>query len=173
MTVDISEPGSDKKPGNRRTLSESDVRFGQGQVSQSRIEFAPNISSMTGASGTSGEICSQKRSHSLPHRYKTRSRNLSLTPTASPTSRPLRQPCYSPDEFHRGIQAMQSWFRNLDDSQRTLALQSITVRTTFLTARFILLIRRDFLKTTKLLQCSKPKLRNSTCKSSSGIKSKL
>ena len=49
MTVDISEPGSDKKPGNRRTLSESDVRFGQGQVSQSRIEFAPNISSsMTG-----------------------------------------------------------------------------------------------------------------------------
>jgi len=125
MTVDISEPGSDKKPGNRRTLSESDVRFGQGQVSQSRIEFAPNISSsMTGASGTSGEICSQKRSHSLPHRYKTR--NLSLTPTASPTSRPLRQPCYSPDEFHRGIQAMQSWFRNLDDSQRTLALQSIT-----------------------------------------------
>ena len=102
-----------------------------------------------------------------------KSRNLSLTPTASPTSRPLRQPCYSPDEFHRGIQAMQSWFRNLDDSQRTLALQSITVRTTFLTARFILLIRRDFLKTTKLLQCSKPKLRNSTCKSSSGIKSKL
>ena len=65
-----------------------------------------------------------------------KSRNLSLTPTASPTSRPLRQPCYSPDEFHRGIQAMQSWFRNLDDSQRTLALQSITVRTTFLTARF-------------------------------------
>ena len=59
-----------------------------------------------------------------------KSRNLSLTPTASPTSRPLRQPCYSPDEFHRGIQAMQSWFRNLDDSQRTLALQSITVRTT-------------------------------------------
>ena len=48
MTVDISEPGSDKKPGNRRTLSESDVRFGQGQVSQTRIEFAPNISSMTG-----------------------------------------------------------------------------------------------------------------------------
>ena len=48
MTVDISEPGSDKKPGNRRTLSESDVRFGHGQVSQSRIEFAPNISSMTG-----------------------------------------------------------------------------------------------------------------------------
>ena len=48
MTVDISEPGNEKKPGNRRTLSESDVRFGQGQVSQSRIEFAPNISSMTG-----------------------------------------------------------------------------------------------------------------------------
>ena len=66
-----------------------------------------------------------------------KSRNLSLTPTASPTSRPLRQPCYSPDEFHRGIQAMQSWFRNLDDSQRTLALQSITVRTTFLTSRFL------------------------------------
>ena len=48
MTVEISEPGIDKKPGNRRTLSESDVRFGQGQVSQTRIEFAPNISSMTG-----------------------------------------------------------------------------------------------------------------------------
>ena len=75
----------------------------------------------------SSDFCSQKRSHSLPHRYK--SRNLSLTPTSTPTShsRPLRQPCYSPDEFHRGIQAMQSWFRNLDDNQRTLALQSITV----------------------------------------------
>ena len=49
MTVDNSEVESDKKPGNRRTLSESDVRFGQEQVTQSRIEFAPNMSSaMTG-----------------------------------------------------------------------------------------------------------------------------
>ena len=124
MTIDTSEVESDKKPGNRRTLSESDVRLGHGQVPKSRLETASNFSSVPMTSSGTGEFCSQKRSHSLPHRYK--SRNLSLTPS-SPSSRPLRQPCYSPDEFHRGIQAMQSWFRNLDDNQRTLALQSITV----------------------------------------------
>ena len=33
----------------------------------------------------------------------------------------------SPQEFRRGIQVMKSWFHNLNDNQRTLALQNIAV----------------------------------------------
>lgn len=87
---------------NRRTLSESELY-------QDEL-YGPN---------------SQKRSHSLPHRYKIPRNNF---PNFSAQSSPnIRRVCYSPDEFKRGIQAMQTWFRNLDDNQRSLALQSITV----------------------------------------------
>ena len=45
----------------------------------------------------------------------------------SGTATPTRQKSVSPQEFRRGIQAMQSWFHNLNDNQRTLALQNIAV----------------------------------------------
>ena len=40
---------------------------------------------------------------------------------------PTRQKSVSPQEFRRGIQVMKSWFHNLNDNQRTLALQNIAV----------------------------------------------
>ena len=40
---------------------------------------------------------------------------------------PSKQKSVSPQEFRRGIQAMKSWFHNLNDNQRTLALQNIAV----------------------------------------------
>ena len=91
---------AEKENPNRRTLSESELN-----VIPEEEPFQP------------------KRCHSLPHRYKPTS-NLSYSPKTSPKTRPK---CYTPEEFRRGIQALQSWFRNLDDNQRTLAFHSITV----------------------------------------------
>ena len=120
MTIDKSDHVN---PRNRRTMSESDVRQNFSEIS--------NFSNFLPLNSTNHDQHlrqdQQQRSHSLPHRYK--NRTFSLTPTSSPASRStLRSTIYSPDEFRRGVQAMQSWFRSLDDNQRTLAFQSITVR---------------------------------------------
>ena len=48
MTIDTSENESDSKPGNRRTMSESDVRIGHGQVPKLRIELGSNSISFSG-----------------------------------------------------------------------------------------------------------------------------
>lgn len=119
MTIENyqDENDNEKSKKNRRTLSESDVRFDENLKTLSPICEERLISS---------PIQVQKRSHSLPHRYKSRNNQTSTTSPLLLRSRPL---IYSPDEFRRGIQAMQSWFRNLDDNQRTLALQNITVIT--------------------------------------------
>ena len=130
MTIDSAESETASKR-NRRTLSESDVRLNEVNCISN---FSKNFSFPRKSTSESVYINDndshqiQKRSHSLPHRYK--SGVLTLTPTASPSSRAssLRSTCYTPEEFRRGIQAMQSWFRSLDDNQRTLAFQSITVR---------------------------------------------
>ena len=89
------------KNKNRRTLSESELNV----IPEEEETFQP------------------KRCHSLPHRYKPN--NLSFS---SPKSSQRRPKSYTPEEFRRGMLALQSWFRNLDDNQRTLALHSITVR---------------------------------------------
>ena len=93
-----AEKGKNK---NRRTLSESELNV----IPEEEETFQP------------------KRCHSLPHRYKPN--NLSFS---SPKSSQRRPKSYTPEEFRRGMLALQSWFRNLDDNQRTLALHSITVR---------------------------------------------
>ena len=99
MTVEVETENTT----NRRTLSESELN-----VIPEEPGFQP------------------KRCHSLPHRYKPQA-NLSWSPKpSSPSSR--RPKSYTPDEFRRGMLALQSWFRNLDDNQRTLAIQSISVR---------------------------------------------
>ena len=124
MTIDNfnCENGSKR---NRRTLSESDVRKNS-DLPRNSAEISAKHFSVSNM-----EFLHQQRSHSLPHRYK--NRTFSLTPASSPISRSnLRSSCYTPDEFRRGVQAMQSWFRNLDDNQRTLAFQSITVSKDFL-----------------------------------------
>lgn len=116
MTIENYAEGrneNEKSKKSRRTLSESDVRFDENFKTLSPI--SEEISS---------PLQIQKRSHSLPHRYKPKNQGSS---SPSIRSRPL---IYSPDEFKRGLQAMQSWFRNLDDNQRTLALQNITVSNT-------------------------------------------
>ena len=124
-TEEISFPTKESK--NRRTLSESDVNR-QKNVEKSvhpPAASAPSRNPMSNNISSSRNVTEdfqQKRSHSLPHRYKIP--HLAIRSNVTPT----RQKCVSPQEFRRGIQAMQSWFHNLNDTQRTLALQSITVR---------------------------------------------
>ena len=119
MTVNCekSDDDSSKESKNRRTLSESDVRHAESVSLKSE-----NFKNPLDFKGKLEEFSQQKRSHSLPHRYKIP--HLAIRSNVTPT----RQKCVSPQEFRRGIQAMQSWFHNLNDTQRTLALQSITVR---------------------------------------------
>ena len=91
-----------EKEKNRRTLSESELNVIPEE------EFKP------------------KRCHSLPHRYKPNNLTFSSPKASQSPKRPRRPKCYTPEEFRRGMLALQSWFRNLDDNQRTLALHSIT-----------------------------------------------
>ena len=115
----LNEDSSSKDSNNRRTLSESDVR---------RQESVKNETFNPPNPKQNLEDFQQKRSHSLPHRYKIPHPNLTMmSGTRGNVTTPTRQKCVSPQEFRRGIQAMQSWFHNLNDNQRTLALQSIAV----------------------------------------------
>jgi F-box/WD-40 domain protein 7 len=100
---------NDPVKSGRRTMSESDVSI---TIAHQRDNFHLKPQ----------KNCHQKRSHSLPHRYKIQ--NLTIMPSSTATKSIIR-PCYSPQEFRRGLVAMRSWFDNLDDSQRTLAVQSI------------------------------------------------
>ena len=135
MTVHSEKSDSiSKESTNRRAMSESDVRQDSSDhsvdnLSATRAKNANNV--VNDANDFNHvEFQVQKRSHSLPHRYKIPHPNLSGM--MSSTNRgnvvtPTRQKCVSPQEFRRGVQAMQSWFHNLNDNQRTLALQSIAV----------------------------------------------
>ena len=110
----------------RRTQSVSDIsneeKNNRLESSETLRQFESNTNS-TAAQNPASKLSPnlKKRSHSLPHRYKVHK----SSPKAGVRS---EIKCYSPQEFRRGLGAMQSWFSKLDDNQRTVALQSIWVR---------------------------------------------